>query len=183
MGTSRVTLCPHLHPVFLIFPLGTDCPSWSAIQSYISIPTSEALDSAQHVGPRLLVPLARPHLKCNLGIDHFFLLTTVLTNILIRASGNDRYSPLYPEHVNMQRRCTQIGTRLQTPPGDLFFLQGATFCHTAVNWRGEGHMVFAAFSGKDAFTMECVHCPIDVDHMYGKAYCAFWRCFVRTQCP
>ncbi len=77
-----------------------------------------------------------------------------------------------------------LGYSFPSHPGDLFFLRGAAFRHTAVNWRGEGRMVFAAFSGKDIFKKECVSRPIDVDHMYGNAYRAFRRCFpVRAQRP
>ena len=65
-------------------------------------------------------------------------------------------------------------------PGDLFFLRGAAFRHGAVDWQGEGRMIFALFADKNTFTKECIPRPQDLDHMYGTAYRAFRQKFPIT---
>ena len=70
-----------------------------------------------------------------------------------------------------------LGYSFPSRPGDLFFLRGAAFRHGAVDWQGEGRMVFALFSEKNVFTKEHIPRPADLTRVYGNAYGAFRTLF------
>src|SRR5260221_10545847 len=107
--------------VYLIFPLGTDCPSWTAIQSYVSIPTSEASDSAQ--GVHDLVPI-RVRLFCILACSgssgEYLSFLDALINILVRTvplvSAGIRRSPMSPTSM---RNVGLFSTRLTSTRSEL----------------------------------------------------------------